>query len=134
MGENQSIYIHQGGSLIRGGIELNWIDIKKESGPVCGKPESVRPLLKKRTSFKLRQVFLALAVALLMVLLLTPLSSAAAVFSNNVQLTSATGTNHQYYPQIAVDSNGASHITWNGNKPTTGGAIQIWYADNTTGA
>jgi len=116
------------------GIELNWIDIKKESEPVGGNWKSEKPLSEKRTACKPRDVFLALAVALLLVLLLMPLSAAAAVFTNNVQLTAATAGNDQKEPRIAVDSNGASHITWMGYNPTTGGAVQIWYADNTSGA
>jgi hypothetical protein len=55
-------------------------------------------------------------------------------WSTPTQITSATGGNDQYRPQIAVDSGGKSHITWYGSHPTTGGAYQIWYADNTSGA
>ena len=71
---------------------------------------------------------------MLLVLLMSPLSSAATVFSPQTQLTAATVDNQQVFPQIALDSNGKSHITWFGPHPTAGGAQQVWYADNTSGA
>ncbi|MBN2168018.1 MAG: hypothetical protein JW738_02140, partial [Actinobacteria bacterium] len=50
------------------------------------------------------------------------------------QLTTATDSNNQYYPKIAIDSNGYSHITWYGYRPASGGARQIWYTNNKSGS
>ncbi|MHB8893932.1 MAG: hypothetical protein ACYC99_01980 [Candidatus Geothermincolia bacterium] len=81
-----------------------------------------------------RDGFIALSVVLLLVVLLVQMPHAATVFTSNVQLTDATGVNNQQYPHLAVDSNGASHVTWYGQHPDTGAASQIWYSDNTLGA
>jgi hypothetical protein len=60
---------------------------------------------------------------------------------NVAQLSHATGGNNQYNPQISLDGNGKSHITWqgfNGAALTMGkvsaGVYQIYYADNTAGS
>ncbi|MHB8893920.1 MAG: hypothetical protein ACYC99_01920 [Candidatus Geothermincolia bacterium] len=113
---------------------MNWIDFKNESSPVGRSWTSAKPLSVKRMSVISRNVLPALSLALLLVISLVPVSSAAAVFSNNVQLTGATGTNDQGFPEIAVDSTGASHVTWAGADPFAGAPQQIWYADNTSGA
>ena len=60
--------------------------------------------------------------------------NASGAWSAPAQLTAATGTNHQRNSRMAVDSGCKSHITWYGKHPTEGGARQIWYADNTSGA
>jgi len=73
----------------------------------------------------------AMGAILLLALSLSPLSIGATVFSTPVQISSATGSNHQYKPQIAVDSSGDSHLTWEGNDGTV---QQIYYADNTSGS
>ena len=89
---------------------------------------------RKNATFRPGHPVIALVAAMLLVLLMSPLSSAATVFSPQTQLTAATVDNQQVFPQIALDSNGKSHITWFGPHPTAGGAQQVWYADNTSGA
>ncbi len=83
---------------------------------------------------RITSAVMLIVAALLLVLTVLPLSSAATVFTNNVQLTSANVGNDQFIPQIALDSKGKSHITWEGYNPTTGAPLQIWYTDNTSGA
>jgi hypothetical protein len=52
------------------------------------------------------------------------------------QLSHATGGMHQYYPQIALDNNASSHVTWQGTTVPTKfptGGNQIFYSDNIGG-
>ncbi|MFH1150644.1 MAG: hypothetical protein V1748_09255 [Actinomycetota bacterium] len=90
--------------------------------------------ITKRKGFKIRAIAATVIVVVILVLLMSPLPSQAAVFMPIDQLTAATGTNSQLNPEIAVDSRGKIHIAWAGIHPTDGGAQQIWYADNTSGA
>jgi len=119
---------------LRKGTRLKVSNSTGEGTPVYRKVFEKAPKSRKNPLLRHWHPLVALGAVLLLVLSVSPWSIGAMVFTTPVQITSATGGNSQYIPQIALDSSGYSHVTWQGYHPTTGGAYQIWYADNTSGS
>jgi hypothetical protein len=96
-----------------------------------GRPERLLYHEWKHKGFAVAASAAAMAAALMLVLSLTTLALAAGTLGPRVQVSNTSTS--QDAPDIAVDSDGRSHIVWQGPYPTEQDSSQVWYADDTAG-